>query len=149
MLNFAVPVVWRCTLLGKRCWQLEPQPCYCWTLGHCWTLERERWIEKLLTLPRRESKSAVPVKVEDAVVLWDRVVTSRSASGVVTVLARPSTAAFKAYSLRMMSSWRASRALMAGSTSPFCKWNRLMNKLALKWFRMQQYTQPTMHYDSQ
>lgn len=79
--------------------------------------------DERFTLPSSEFRSVAPLKVV-ALELWEDklllTVMSRSASGVVTVLASPSTAAFNSYNLRIISSCRASRALTAGSTSPFC-----------------------------
>lgn len=77
-----------------------------------------------LTFPRSVSRSALPFNTVELELCDEKLllkVTSRSASGVVTVLARPSTAAFSSYSFLKISSWRASRALIAGSTSPFWK----------------------------
>lgn len=82
---------------------------------------------QLLTFPRTVSRSVTPLKVAE-LQLWEErlllTVRSMSASGVVTVLARPSTAAFSSYSFLMISSCRASRALTAGSTSPFLEETR-------------------------
>lgn len=86
-------------------------------------VRRRQCLVRFLTLPSSASRSVVPWKVA-ALMDWVHklllTVRSRSASGVVTVLDRPSTAAFSSYSFLMISSCRASRALTAGSTSPFC-----------------------------
>lgn len=77
---------------------------------------------QFLTFPSTVSRSVTPLKVVE-LQLWEErlllTVRSRSASGVVTVLARPSTVALSSYNFLMISSCRASRALTAGSTSPF------------------------------
>lgn len=92
---------------------------YCVQLRKLWV---HIYYSQFLTLPSSVSRSATPLKVVE-LGLWEErlllTVRSRSASGVVTVLARPSTAAFSSYSFLMISSCRASRALTAGSTSPF------------------------------
>ncbi len=71
-----------------------------------------------LTLPSKESRSAVPLNTDSAGPR-DSVEASRSASGVVTVFASPSTVALSSYSLLKTSSCRSSSVFRAGPTSPF------------------------------
>lgn len=87
----------------------------------------------VLTFPRSVSRSVLPFNIVELELCDEKLllkVTSRSASGVVTVLARPSTAAFSSYSFLKISSWRASRALIAGSTSPFWRQKKIYCRVA-------------------
>lgn len=102
----------------------------------CQCVSRAQCYSQFLTFPSTVSRSVTPLKVAELQLCEERLlltVRSRSASGVVTVLARPSTAAFSSCSFLMISSCRASRALTAGSTSPFWEDERQKCSDWLKW----------------